>query len=111
MTGSAFTAKDVVSRRGHAPALATTWFLDHEVRDPLLEERLRCIRAQLTAAPALHAKLAEMGFAVAKAIDLRIMVAICQDKDILNRREAGVLMQINRETNEAKHALVVHSRV
>jgi hypothetical protein len=95
--------------------LEPTGLLDEEVRDPLLEERMVRIRAQITAAMVLNAKLEEMGFQVAQrrhmTIDLASLVALAEDQGILTRKEAKVLMRINNEANEAKHALVFDSRV
>ncbi len=92
------------SRQEHA--LEHTGLLDEVVRDPLLEARMVRIRAQITAALALHAKLAEMGFQVAPSIDLAPLVKVAEEQEILSRKEAKVLMRINMEANEAKHALV-----
>ena len=90
----------------HEHALEHTGLLDDVVQDPLLEERMVRIRAQITAAIALHAKLAEMGFQVAMTIDLAPLVKVAEEQEIVSRREAKVLMQINMEANEAKHELV-----
>ena len=90
----------------HEHALEHTGLLDEVVRDPLLEDRMVRIRAQITAALALHAKLEEMGFQVAMTIDLAPLVEVASEQEILSRKEAKVLMRINMEANEAKHALV-----
>jgi len=90
----------------HEHALEHTGLLDEVVRDPLLEERMVRIRAQITAALALHEKLSEMGFQVAMTIDLGPLVKVAEEHEILSPREAKVLMRINMEANEAKHALV-----
>jgi hypothetical protein len=99
----------------HAQVLEPTGLLDEEVRDPLLEERMVRIRAQITAAMVLNGKLEEMGFQVAQrrhmTIDLASLVALAEEQEILTRKEAKVLMRINGEANEAKHALVFVSRV
>ena len=97
--------------RAHARALQNTGLLDLEVADPLLEERLVRIRAQITAALAIRLVLTEMGFTVPDSIDLRPLVDIGQQHGIFGAREAGVLLQINREANEAKHELVFASRL
>ena len=94
----------------HAQVLEPTGLLDEVVRDPFLEERMVRIRAQITAAIALHGKLEEMGFQVAQhghmTIDLAPLVALAEEQGVLTRKEAKVLMRINMEANEAKHALV-----
>ena len=95
----------------HARALEATGLLDREVIDPLLEERLIRIRAQITAALALRTLLTEMGFIVPPSIDLRPMVATACDHHIINRREASILLQLNMEANEAKHELEFQSRL
>lgn len=90
----------------HAHALERTGLLDDEVADPLLEERMVRIRAQLTAALSLHGKLAEMGFEIdISKIDLAPLVKKAEEIEILSRREAKVMMAINRDANEAKHVL------
>ena len=94
----------------HQFALEQTGLLDEVVRDPLLEERMVRIRAQITAALALHAKLTEMGFQVAQhshmLMDLAHLVQVAEEQEIVTHREAKVLMRINLEANQAKHALV-----
>ena len=99
----------------HAQVLEPTGLLDEEVRDPLLEERMVRIRAQITAAMVLNGKLEEMGFQVAQrrhmTIDLASLVALAEEQGVLTRKEAKVLMRINGEADEAKHALVFVSRV
>jgi len=94
----------------HEYALEHTGLLDEEVRDPLLEERMLRIRAQITAGLALHAKLTEMGFQVCQhphqSLDLAHLVGVAERHEILTHREAKVLKRINMEANEAKHALV-----
>ena len=97
--------------RAHARALEATGLLDREVTDPLLEERLIRIRAQITAALALRSVLAEMGFPVPGTIDLCPLVEVARVNSILNRREAAVLLRINADANEAKHELEFRSRL
>ena len=95
----------------HARALRNTGLLDLEVADPLLEERFVRIRAQITAALALRKLLTEIGFPVPDSIDLRPLVEIGWQEEILGKREAAVLLHVNREANEAKHELVFPSRL
>ena len=97
--------------RAHASALEATGLLDREVTDPLLEERLIRIRAQITAALALRSVLAEMGFPVPGTIDLCPLVEVARVNSILNRRQAAVLLRINADANEAKHELEFWSRL
>ena len=80
--------------------------LDVEVQDPFLDERMVRIRAQLTAALALQRKLEEMGFPVENEMELASLVNLSQEQELMTRKEAKVLMQINAEGNEAKHRLV-----
>ena len=95
----------------HARALRSTGILDLEVSDFLLEERLTRIRAQITAALAIRQVLTDMGFEVPDTIDLLPLVVICKAQGIFGAREAKVLMQLNKEANEAKHQLVFASRL
>ena len=95
----------------HARALAATGLLDKEVVDPLLEERLVRIQAQIYASLGLHALLTEMGFEIGASIDLSPLVRFAEAHQILGRREVAVLLTINREANEAKHELVFRSRM
>ena len=96
----------------HARGLEATGLLDREVTDPLLEERLVRIRAQITCALALRAMLTDLGFRdMPRTIDLRDMVATCVLNGILNRRHASILLQINKEANEAKHVVDFVSRL
>ena len=97
--------------RAHKRALEATGLLDREVTDPLLEERLIRIRAQITAALALRSVLTEMGFEVPGSVDLRPMVAIARYQGIINKRESAVLLDLNRGANEAKHELEFQSRL
>ena len=98
--------------RAHARALEATGLLDREATDPLLEERLVRMRAQIICALALRAVLTEMGFQdMPRHIDLRPMVATAALHDIPNAREVSILLQINKEANEAKHAVDFVSRL
>ena len=95
----------------HARALAATGLLDREVADPLLEERLIRIRAQITASLAIREMLTEMEIDLPATLDLRAMIHICHLIGIFGRREARILLQINREANEAKHELFFRPRL
>ena len=96
----------------HARGLEATGLLNREVTDPLLEERLVRIRAQITCSLALRAVLTDMGFQdMPRTIDLRPIVATCVLNGILNRRHASILLQINKEANEAKHVVDFVSRL
>ena len=67
------------------------------------------IHAQITAALVLHSKLAEFGFieATLSDIDLAPLVKVALEQEIVGRKEGKVLMQINKEANEAKHRPVL----
>ena len=80
--------------------------LDQEVEDPFLDERMVRIRAQLTAALALQKKLESMGYPVDQEMELSSLVNLSQQQELMTRKEAKILMQINKEANEAKHRLV-----
>lgn len=95
----------------HARALVSSGLLNREVTDPLLEERLVRIRAQIVAGIALNEMLTEMGFDVSRSIDLHFLVGVAVAHDILNKRQAGVLREINLLANEAKHELAFMSRL
>ena len=95
----------------HARVLVTAGLLDREVADPLMEERLTRIRAQIIASLALHEQLTEMGFEIDASIDLYPLVRFAQSYGILNQRQVGVLLQINMEANQAKHELHFASRL
>ena len=95
----------------HARALVCTGLLDREVADPLLEERLTRINAQIIASLALHSMLTEMGYEIDASIDLRPLVRLAEVQGLLGKREVGVLLTINRLANEAKHELVFRARL
>ena len=80
--------------------------LDQEVEDPFLDERMVRIRAQLTAALALQKKLEAMGFPLGNDLELASLVKFSQDQELMTRKEASILMQLNKEANEAKHKLI-----
>ena len=94
----------------HARVLVPA-LLDREVADPLMEERLTRIRAQIIASLALHEQLTEMGFEIDASIDLYSLVRFAQIRGILHLRQVGVLLQINMEANQAKHELHFSSRL
>ena len=50
-------------------------------------------------------------FTVSDSVDLRPLIEICRLQGIFGAREVGVLLDINREANEAKHQLVLPSRL
>ena len=89
------------------------WLVDHvEVRDPLSEERLIRIPAQLTAALALREQLAEVDVQdLPPNIDLRRYLRDAHGLGLIGRREHGSLMQINADANEAKHELAFVSKL
>ena len=95
----------------HARALVSTGLLDREVADPLLEERLTRINAQIIASLALHSMLTEMGYEIDASMDLRPLVRFAEVQGLLGKREVGVLLTINRLANEAKHELVFRARL
>ena len=95
---------------------ATSWLLDRIIEDPLLEERLEHIRVQIFAAQALHSVLAEMSalpsafglvdIAQQDTVDLIMLIEAGQRAGILNHKEAGVLRELNKRANNAKHKLI-----
>ena len=99
----------------HTRGLVGTGLLDREVTDPLLEERMHRLRTQVTAALALRSLLQELEIVEQAGLDDRLdlapLVYRARTAGILNRREAGILLQINLEANEAKHALFFVSRL
>ena len=85
--------------------------VDLPVEDPLLDERLTRIRAQVIASLALRKMLGDMGFDLPPGLDLRPLVDVASANRILNRREAGILYHLNELANEAKHELVFRPRL
>ena len=85
--------------------------VDTEVDDPLLEERLHHIRAQVMCALVLRSVLAELGVEDAheNRLDLAYHVDMGFYHGILGRREVGILMLLNARANAAKHELVFNS--
>ena len=85
--------------------------VDTEVADPLLEERLLHIRAQVMCALVLRSVLAELGVEDAheNRLDLAYHVDMGFYHGILGRREVGILMLLNARANAAKHELVFNS--
>ena len=73
------------------------------------------LRTQVTAALALRSLLQELEIVEQAGLDNRLdlapLVYRARTAGILNRREAGILLQINLEANEAKHALFFVSRL
>ena len=96
----------------HVRGLKSSWLLDRNIDDPLLEERLLHIRAQMTAALVLHSALAEMGVqGLPDTVDLQPLIAAGMDAGIINDVEVGILTALNRRANEAKHLLYFRSRM
>ena len=89
--------------------------MDTEVEDPLLEERLHRIRAQVMAAVALRSLLVRMGFGevshLGNRLDLTHYIALAEFHGVINRREAGIFRAVNQMANEAKHELVFRARL
>ena len=101
--------------------MTPSWLLDRVIEDPLLEERLEHIRVQIFAAQALHSVLSEMGalpsaaggplayalayIQIADNVDLIMLIEAGQRAGILNHTEAGVLRELNKRANSAKHKL------
>ena len=85
--------------------------LDTSVRDPLFQERIQRIHAQVTVALVLAEVLREMGFEVNDCLDLKGLIELAWSSSVLSRRETIVLTDINGLANEAKHQLVFESRV
>ena len=98
---------------GHARGLsALAVILDAPVTDPLLNERMQRIQAQVVAGMHLRELLIRMGHLnmqrpdhveMASSLDLMMMVDIAFDEGIIGRREANILRTINHMANEAKH--------
>lgn len=95
----------------HQRALEGSGLLDREAQDPLLDERLQRIRAQVAAALALASMLMEMGYPMPNELDLLPMMRLARAEGILNRQVYGVLADLNREANEAKHQLRFRARL
>ena len=89
--------------------------MDTEVEDPLREERFHRIQAQVMAAVALRSLLARMGFGevsdLGNRLDLSHYVTLAEFYGVINRREAGILRDVNHMANEAKHELVFRARL
>ena len=106
------TLRDLISP-GHARGLrALSVILDAPVTDPLHLERTQRIQAQVVAGMHLRELLISTGHLdmqcpdhaeQASRLDLRMMVNIAYEKDILQLREAEILRTINFMANEAKH--------
>ena len=96
-----------------------SWLLDRIIEDPLLEERLEHIRVQIFAAQALHSVLAEMSLlpsafglvdiAQQDTVYLFMLIEAGQRAGILNHPEAGILRELNKRANNAKHKLIFRS--
>jgi hypothetical protein len=102
----------VLLSAAHARGLAAQGRLLHmEVEDPLMEERVLRIRAQVTFSLVLRELLTDMGFDLPNTLDLLPLAVIAQREGVLNRREFGIILSINRMANDAKHLLVFQSRL
>ena len=93
------------------------WLLDKEVLDPLLEERLLRIRAQLTAALALREILQDLEIrrhdgsraAYIEEMDLNRLAREAFTTGLIHKSEMNCLLHINKEANEAKHMFAFRS--
>ena len=86
--------------------------IDRQVTDPLLDERMQRIQAQLTAAFALHEILEEVGDPVPRDLfDLSILVLRARRSGVIEWDQVRVFTEINRLANEAKHRLSFMSRL
>jgi hypothetical protein len=85
--------------------------VDTNVADPLLEERLHHIRAQVMSALVLRSVLADLGLADENEnrLDLAYYVDRGAHHGILGRREVGIFMVLNARANVAKHELAFRS--
>ena len=71
-----------------------------------VDQPVQRLRAQLTAALALRRLLLDMGFEnLPEQLDLVPLVAVAQGAKLLHPRAAGILLRLNRDANEANHAL------
>ena len=95
----------------HAKALESTGLLDRQTCDPLFNERIARLHAQITAALALRSLLEELGFPLPDALDLAPLVEMAYESKLLSYKQAGILLRINREANEAKHLINFSSRL
>ena len=88
--------------------------MDTSIADPQLEERLHRIRTHVMCAVALRTMLTGMGFGgptLSERLDLAPLIELAQTNGVLNRRERGILWDLNTMANEAKHDLVFRSRL
>ena len=85
--------------------------LDEEAEDALHAERIQRIQTQVVAAIALQRILRDMGFYTSNDLDLWYLINMAVDQELLTRREAGILRELDRLANEAKHYLVFQSRL
>ena len=100
----------------HLRGFRDSWILDRLVEDPLFEERLMHLRAQICAALALHSMLSEvMGNQLPDdledSVDLLKLVDTAVSVGIIDDREEGILRELNRRANQAKHDLHFRSRL
>ena len=85
---------------------------DREVTDPLLEERLSRIRAQIVAALALRQMITELGYDdMPDTLDLKPLVEYAEDRELLHLKAVRTLLYVNGLSNKAKHAIAFRSHV
>ena len=92
--------------------------LDDEVGDPLYAERIQRIHTQIIVGLVLRNILRDLvsGDQVPppssdESLDLRPLVEAALQFRIIGRRESGILLELNRQANEAKHQLFFIPRV
>ena len=85
--------------------------LDEDADDSFYAERIQRIQTQVIAAIALQRILRDMGFHASNELDLFYLINMAVTQGLLNRREAGILRELNRLANEAKHQLIFQSRL
>ena len=85
--------------------------LDEPNEDPQFAERMQRIHVQLMVALGLRKILGDMGYHLGNELDLVELIEFGVHEEILNRREARVLYDINSLANEAKHCINMRSRL
>ena len=94
-------------REGHQSVFPEGSLVDAPCEE-ISPDRIQWIVAQLVAQATLGRKLREPGLlppGVPPAQTLPEMIAQAEAYRLVTRKQAGVLMQVNREANEAKHGL------
>ena len=94
----------------HQRKLHKSWILDRRVDDPLFEERLEHIRAQLCAALALRSalieiKIPDVNWREDDSVDLKPLIAAAVRASLIDENGAGILNELNRRANLAKHLI------